>query len=28
VKSETTPNGILILVYEPGAEDTTGGEQT
>jgi dihydrofolate reductase len=27
VKSETTPNGIVILIYEPGAESTTGGEQ-
>jgi dihydrofolate reductase len=28
VNSETTPNGILILIYEPGAGSTTGGEQT
>ena len=28
VKSETTTNGIQILIYEPGAQDTTGGGQT
>jgi dihydrofolate reductase len=27
VKSETTPNGVLILIYEPGAEDATGGDR-